>query len=367
MNQAQFEDSKYKASLAELESTLNTLRKSTENPIDASLAEAVHGKHGVTLESFFADLGIDPNVDTVQNMVNLPDSSVRWLVPEIFRETLRLGLRKSPIYPNIIAAEVAIKGLNAVIPHFNMSAAIPKKVGIAETIPYGNVSYGSKQVGLGKMGLGIQIPYEVQQYVSLNLVSIFLQDFGIKMGMGMDAMAIDVLINGEAAGGAESAPVIGVASAGTLTYKDILKIWLRMSRIGRMPDSMIGGEDAALLTMDLAEFKRTDKFGTADKTLNLKTPLPTRANYFIHGNVPTNEQIIIDSGAALIKMNAQPLLVEQDKTISNQTMSWYASFTTGFATMYRDARVILDHSVAFSSNGFPAYMDPTVQENAVIN
>jgi hypothetical protein len=367
MNVEKFEASKYKAGLLELGAKMNSMRRDEKNAVDVSLAEMVKHTHAVSLDSFFTELGIDLNQDTIQNITNLPDPSVRWLIPEIFRETLRLGLRKSPIYPNIISAEISVPQPTVTMPAFNMSDATPKKVGIAETIPFGTVSFQSKQVKIGKMGRGIQIPYEIEQYVSVNLVSIWLQDFGIKFGMGIDSMAIDCLINGEQADGSESAAVIGVASAGTLTYKDILKVWLRMSRLGRMPDTIIGGEDAALLTLDLAEFKRSANNASPEKTLDLKTPLPQRANYFIHGNVPTGDQIILDSGSSLIKLNAQPLLVEQTKEVSNQTKEWYASMTTGFTTMYRDARIILDHTQAFSGAGFPTWMNPTFQENTVIN
>lgn len=366
MNENQFAASKYKSDIQGMTQVMNAMRRKEGNPVDISLADMVKHKHGVSLESYMEELGIEPNVDTIQNMVNLPDPSVRYLIPEIFRESLRLGLRKSPIYPNIIAAEVNIKQPQVTMPYFNMSDATPNKVGVAETIPQGNVSFGSKQVSIGKMGKAISIPYELMQYVSVNLVSLFLQDFGIKMGMGIDSMAIDCLINGEQLGNTESAAVIGVATADTLKYKDILKIWLRMARIGRGPDTMIGGEDAALLTMDLEEFKKSPNVGAPLKQLDIKTPLPQRSNYFIHGDVPTNEQIILDSSAALIKLNAQPLLMENDREISNQTLLYTATLTTGFTTLYRDGRVILDSHIAFAGNGFPTWMDPTSQEHTVI-
>lgn len=366
MNVEQHEKSKFKGEITTMVGKMTSMRKNTEKSVDVSLAEMVKHSHGVSLESYFEDLGIDPNLDTIENMVNLPDQSVRWLLPEIYREALRLGLRKSPIYPNIIAAEIAVKQLNVTMPHFDMSEATPSKVGVAETIPFGNIQFGSKSVKIGKMGKGIQIPDEVKNYVSINVVALFMQDFGIKMGMGMDSMALDVLINGENPDGSESSPLIGVATANTLTYKDILKVWLRLARIGRTPDTMIGGEDAALLTLDLAEFKNSNNNAAPLKTLDLKTPLPQRSNYFIHGSVPANEQLIIDTSAALLKLNAQPLMVESEREASNQTQAYYATITSGFCTLYRDARVILDHGVAFASNGFPTYMDPTVQEKTVI-
>src|SRR5690606_16153758 len=101
------------------------------------------------------------------------------------------------------------------------------------------------------------------------------------------------------------------------------------------------------------------------KNLNVKTPIPQSTDYYIHGSVPSNQQILIDKTSSIIKYNAQPLLVESDKIISNQTIETYASLTTGFGILYRDARVIIDKSKAFSSYGFPEYMnvDPLEQVN----
>lgn len=368
MNIEQLEKSSFVKEIIPMVDKMNSMRSDTKNgAVDVSLAEMVKHSHGVSLESYFEDLGIDPNIDTIENMVNLPETSVRWLIPEIFREALSLGLRKSPIYPNIIAAEITVPQTTITMPWFDMSDAAPKTVGIAETIPFGNISFNSKQVSIKKMGRGIQIPDEVKQYTSLNVVALFMQDFGVKLGMGMDSAAIDVLINGEQSNGSESAAVIGVASASTLAYKDILKVWLRMARIGRTPDTMIGGEDAALLTLDLNEFKKSGNSAAPLKTLDLKTPIPTRANYFIHSAIPASQQIILDSGSVLMKLNAIPLKVESKREVSNQTEAYYASLTTGFCTVYRDGRVILDHSVAFSGNGFPTWMDPSTQEKTIIN
>ena len=373
MDKNQFNKSQYREQLQETVKTVDSLRRDQEYHMDISLAEFVQKKYGVSMDAFYADLGINPSTDTIQNIFTMPDYSVRWLVPEIIRDALRLGLRKAPIYKSIIAAEETIKNPQVVLPHLNMSDAAPHYVGEAETIPLGNISYGQKTLRIRKMGRGIQIPYEVVNYVSINVVSIFLQDFGIRLGQAIDSLMIDVLINGEQADGSESAPVIGVTTANTLTYKDLLRIWVRMSRIGRVPNTIIGGEDAALAALDLNEFKTNTMGGTApagvptSNKISLKTPIPNKSNYYIHGAVPANQQIIVDPSGAIIKYNAQPLLVESDKIISNQTMETYASLTTGFGILYRDARVILDSSKAFANYGFPSYMDVDTLEKVEIS
>jgi hypothetical protein len=350
------------------------MRKNPNNPVDISMAQFVKAKWGVSMDAFYEDLGLSANVDTIQNLFTLPDESVRWLVPEIIRDAIRLGLRKNPIWADMIASEQTLANPSVTIPHWNMSDAMPKYVGEGETMGKGSVSFGQKTLKVRKLGRGIKITYEVAQYVTVNVVSIFLQDFGVKFNMGIDSLLIDTLINGEQADNSESAPVVGIGTAGlaNFTYKDLLTVWIRMARIGRSPFGIIGGEAAALKVLDLAEFKQgvvggTNAAGVAPNSkLDLKTPIPNSSAYYIHGAVPTNQQIVVDKTSALIKYNVQPLLVEQDKIVSNQTLETYASLTTGFGVLYRDARVVIDASLAFAGNGFPTWMDVDPLENVDI-
>jgi len=375
MEQVKYDTSKFKGQIKSWVMNCDSLRKNSENPVDITFESYLKKKANVTLSQVFEDLGVDPSTDTIENIFTLPDDSVRWLIPEIIREALRLGLRKNPIWKSVIAAEQSVKGLSVTIPHLNMSDAAPKNVGEAETIPVGTISFGQKTLKLRKIGRGVKIPYEVRNFVSINVVSIFLQDFGVKLGHAIDALMISTLINGEQTDGSESAPVIGITTPNTLTYADILRIWVRMSRIGRVPTTMIGGEAAALNTLNLAEFKTSPLSGNTTPGqpgntggLRLKTPIPTNTDYFIHGSMPANQQLIIDPSAAVIKYNAQPLLVESEKIVSNQTEATYATLSTGFGIAFRDGRVLMDTSLDFdTTNPFPAYMDVDALEQVTID
>ena len=367
MNIEKLKDHKLRNEFETIHRSLNAQRKDPNRPVDLGFAEFMKAAHGFeSMGALFADLGIDPAFDTVQNLMTVDDFNVRWIIPEIYREALRLGLRKSAIWPNLVATEQTVSQREIKMPWINMSDATPKKVGEAETIPMGNVSYGDKSVKIGKMGRGISLTYEVAQYVSLNLVSIFFEDMGIKFGMALDAWLIDVLLNGDQADGSESAPVMGVAAPSTLAYKDLLKIYIRMSRLGRTATTVIGGEDIALDVLDLPEFKNRQNPAPPLATLALKTPVPQTTNYFIHGSVPDDQQLMVDTTAAAIKLNAQPLMIESEKMISNQTNATYATLTTGFGKLFRDASLVVDRSLNIASNGFPSFLEVDALEQATI-
>lgn len=364
MNIEKFEASQYKGKIQSLVKSAEAFRADKEQPIDVTFAEIVKEQHKISVNELFADLGIDPNIDTISNIITVGDMDVRWIIPEIIREAIYLGLRDAPIWGSLTASEQDISQQSVTMPYINMSDAVPHKVGEGETIPLGSISYGQKTVKTFKIGRGIKITYEIKQYVSLDVISIFFRDFGIKLGQALDTLAIDTLINGDQADGSESAPVLGVTTPGTKVYKDFLRIWIRAARMGRKFGTIIGSEDSALETLDLPEFKDR-KSGTTEAKLNLKTPVPNEANYFIHGNVPENQEILVDPRYALIKYNVIPLMIESDKIVSNQTEEFYASLTTGFGKIFKDSVIILDSSLDFATNGFPTYMDVDAFQNVV--
>jgi len=345
---------------------LDSLRKDPEGGMDISLGEFVKESYdGITLQGLLDDLGVNPQMDTIQNIVSMPDISVRWLIPEVFRDAIRLGLRKNPIYPNLIAGEQTVSQLQITMPALNMSDAKPNKVGVGETITQGDFSFQQKNVKISKIGRGIKVPYEIAQYVSLNVVSLFLQDFGVKLGMGLDTMAINTLLNGDQLDGSDSTAVVGINTANTLVFRDLLRIWVRLARLGKNPNVMVGGEISAMDILDL--LTTTKYFGVprASVELKMQSPLPQNSDFYVHGVMPTSKALIIDPTSSLIKLNAQPLLVESEKIIQNQTTETYATITCGFATLFRDSRIVMDETITFAGNGFPTYMDPSPQENVL--
>lgn len=325
-------------------------------PVDLSFEDILKNRYNLSLNDYFDKLGVNPRRDTIQNIFTMPDQNIRWLVPEIIRQAITLGINQAPFYPNIITSDQPINGLNVIMPFINPSDAAPARVNEAETIPLGTVSFGEKNVKIFKIGKGFKLTDEVRNYVSLDVLAIFLRDFGTQLGYVLDSMAMNTLINGNQPDGSESADIIGVDTANTITYKDILRIWVRSARIGRNYRTMIGGEGISMDVLNLPEFKlRT--YGTTEATLNLKTPVPNSADFYIHGGLTESQIMMVDPSAALIKLTAKQLMLESERIVSNQTQAVYATLTTGFAKMYKDASIILDDSVEFTTNGFPEYMD----------
>lgn len=324
---------------------------------DISLEEMVQEKYGLSQADFFEKIGINPRMTTMQNIFTMPNEGVRWIVPEIIRAAIVAGIRQAPFYPDLISHDEHVSGLKITMPHINMSDAAPAKVNEAETIPLGDISYGEKTVSIFKVGKGFKITDEVRDYVSLDVLGVYLRDFGIQLGYALDALAMNVLLNGNMLNGAESAPVVGVYDTTKgIQYKDLLRLWVRASRLGRNYQNIVGGENLAIDMLNLPEFKDR-KSGTTDATLNIKSPVPNKANFYIHPGTPDNQLLMVDRSAALIKLTAKELMLESERIVSNQTQATYATLTTGFCKMYQDAAVLVAANKAFTTNGFPAFMN----------
>lgn len=335
--------------------------------VDISFGEFIQEKYGFSIgdnkevDAFYHVLGVNPANHTVASLLSMPDfdEGFRWLLPEVIREAVRLGIRKAPAYPFYIAAEESVTQPSVIMPSIKMSDAMATKIGEAESIPAGTIQFQEKTVKLQKLGVGLEMTDEVRDYVPLNVLSIYLQDVGVKMNMGTDSNMVDVLINGDQDNGSNAAAIIGVdAILAGFTYKDLLRAWIRMGAIGRLPQNILSNENSALDILLLNEF-RNREFLQNPAILNVRTPIPQSANYDIHGAMPSNNQImLVDATSALIKLNASALRVETDRIASRQINGTYVTQTTGFANLFNDARLLIDKSITFAAAGFPNYMNP---------
>lgn len=336
-------------------------------PMEYSIEDIAKHKFGFgSLDGFYRALDINPSIATVDSLASMSDfnEGYRWIIPEVVREAVSLGLRRNPVYPDLIAAEESVDQKKVTMPHVNMSDATPERLEETETIPVGSLSFGEKDIKLHKIGTGLTISDEVQKYVSLNILSIYLQDAGVKLGLGLDTMAIDVLLNGDGGSSNYAAPVIGVDNVTNgITYKDLLRAWIRMGRIGRLPSGMLSDEDAALNILQLPEFKGAN-YNNRLLNVNVKTPIPQSQDYLIHGAMPSGPRLgLVDNTSALMKLNASALMVESERIVRRQMNGTYMTLTTGFAKLFRDSFLVIDGTLDYATNGFPAFMDVSAAEN----
>ena len=327
---------------------------------DVTLSQHLKDNYeGMSIDKLYAELEIDPQVNTVSFILDR-DESQRWLVPEIFRDAIRKGFINAPIYRDFIVREEPVPQLTQVMPFWDMTGLNnePKELGVAESMELGSLKYGQKSVRIGKTGIGLEVADECIQYSSVSMLSLWLSDVGVKLGSSLGKRLINTLINGDQADGSEASPSVGVKTAGTLTYADFIRVSVRASLRNRQWTRIVGGEDMINYVLDMDEFRKSNKSASPELQINLKTPVPRNWDAYVHNAVPDNKLLMVDPSMAAVQLTAQPLKVESERIVQRQINGTYVSLTTGFANIFRDARIILDKSQGLNDLPFPAWLAP---------
>jgi len=311
----------------------------------------------LTPDNLYNELQIDPRIATVENLLAM-DEDTRWLVPEVIRDAIRKGFVEAPIWPDLVISDEPVSSPSVRAPHIDISTTAIAEVAEGGTIPVGSVTYGDKTVDLVKQGTGIDVSYEAIRFSSINLLSVYLTDVGTRLGSLVTKQAIEALINGDQDDASEACAVIGVEDTEeVLVYKDFLRVWTRMARCGGTPDSILANEDLALTILDMDAFKKRYA-GSPMATAMLKTPLPTQQNVFVNSNVTTGKVLFNNKNRSMVKVTAEPLMVEADRIIDRQITKTVASVITGFVTLQRTGRAMLDTTLAYAENGWASWFAP---------
>lgn len=339
------------------------MEKQRKLGLDVTLSSHLAANYpGIGMEKLYQELNINPASATLASILDRPDESVRWLVPEIFRDAIRLGFINSPIHKDFIIREEAAPQPTQIMPYWDMTLLPnqPQTIGAGESIPMGVIKFGQKTVRINKAGIGIEITDEAIQYTNISLLSIFLADVGVKLGSTLSKQAIDVLINGEQADGSAAAGVVGTETMGTIGFADMVKVFTRGSLRNRKWIRTIGNENMVNTLMNTPAFmeRQTNPWGRPQLTLNTKTKTTYEIDVYTHGSVPDGDLIMVDPDVTMVQLTAQPLRVESERIVQRQISGTYATITTGFAIVFGDGRVILTKNENFASQPWPTFLQP---------
>jgi hypothetical protein len=283
----------------------------------------------------------------------------RWITPEFFMDPVMRGAVQSVFYPDLVIREVMVPQPTAIVPKIELSDAGTSESGEGATAEVGTINFGKKNVEITKSKKGIEITDEAILFNSVDLMSIFFEDLGRILGADLNSLAVGVIIDGDQDDGSEAAAVIGVEDTVVgFQYKDIVRVWVRLSLLGRRSTSIIGNETTAIDYLDLPEVKNKQFPGGALLPTNIKTPLPTDQDLYVSVRVPDDQLAFEDASMTLIQLTARSLMVESDRDVKKGLNGAYAQIWTGFTNFQRNSRVVLDRSIAFAGNEFPSWMTP---------
>ena len=272
--------------------------------------------------------------DMVDKFFATTQSSV--LFPEYIARAAKVGMEETNILPDITATETRIEGMD-----YRSITSVPedekklKQVAEGAAIPQTTVKTRDSLVKLNKRGRMLVASYEAIRFQKLDLFSVTLRQIGAQIGKMHLEDAVNVILNGD--GNNNPAAVTNVASAGTLTYDDLLNFWNSFDPY-QMNTLLVGG-DTMMKLLKLTQMQ--DAAAGLDFHGTGKLITPMGAKVLRCSAVPEGKIIGLDKNYALEMVKAGDVMVEYDKIIDRQLERAAITTISGYAKIFEDASGVL--------------------------
>jgi len=354
--------------------------------------------NSLTLGHLFADVGIDPRLTPVKQL--MADEDLKWLVyefaragvrngmgitaredlaalrkairsfavtgeqgggpawitPQVFTDPVMRGAIQAAFYNELIIREISVNNTKVTMPRIEISDSALVDSEEAATIEEGTVVYDDKDVKITKLAKGIKVTDEAVMFNSIDFLSIYFEQLGRKFAAKLNGKAVTVLVNGEQADLSENAAVIGVFdTTEKMQYRDVLNAWVHLGLIGRSGSTLVGDVGMSIDYLDLPPVKNRNQIGTALLPTNLRTPVPSAADLFPAPQSAPDQLIVVDPSVTMVQLTAQALKGESERFASKGLSGTYFTVYTGFAIVQRDGRIVIDQTLDIATHDFPAW------------
>ncbi len=276
-----------------------------------------------------------PSSDVVDKFFKTSDSAV--LFPEYVSRAVRQGLEEANVLDQIVASTTVIDGLD-----YRSITSDPteddkqlKVVAQGAHIPETNITMKENLVSLHKRGRMLVSSYEAIRFPRLDLFTVTLRQIGAYIARSQLSDAIDVLKNGD--GNNNAASSSSVASAGTLTYADLVSFWNGFDPYEL--NTIIADPAVMASILNLTEFR--DAAAGLNFHATGKAVTPIGANLLKSSKVDAGSLIGLDKSCALEMVKTGDVLTEYDKLIDRQLERAAITCTAGFAKIFDGASKIL--------------------------
>lgn len=273
--------------------------------------------------------------DVVDKFFATSQSAV--LFPEYIARSVKQGMEEADLLPDILAATTVIDSMD-----YRSIASVPDKeakklrrVEEGAAIPATTVKTQENLVKLHKRGRMLVASYEAIRYQKLDLFSVTLRQIGAHIARTQLEDAVNVLLDGD--GNANPAAVSGAATAGSMTYDDLVDFWAKFDPYAL--NTMLVPADVMVKMLKLPEFQNPMTGLNFQGTGKLATPLG--AKLLRTAALPAGKLIGLDSRYALEMVKGGDVTVEYDKLIDRQLERAAITSIAGFAKLYTDAAKVL--------------------------
>lgn len=236
---------------------------------------------------------------------------------------------------------------------------------IAETanIPVSSIRMSQQSVGIFKHGMGYRTSYEFERRVSLDIMTPYANRAQRQMELSRVKSATNLLVNGHALttgidASYGAAPEVtqssldSGATAGAISWKALLK-WIVTRASNQLPiDTVVGNFDAYYAWLQLFAVPQTNQGGGVNENLARSgiqlggVPLfQGPVNFVLSSSAPAGKLIGFSKADTLEELiEAGSLINESDRSVRNQTISYFRTMNTGFRLIHGDTRSVFNFS-----------------------
>lgn len=272
--------------------------------------------------------------DLVDKFFSTSQSAV--LFPEYIARAVKAGMEEANILPEITATETLIEGMD-----YRSITSVPedekklKEVAEGAAIPQTTVRTRDSLVKLHKRGRVLVASYEAIRFQKLDLFSVTLRQIGAQIGRMHLEDAIHVIVNGD--GNNNAAKTSAVATAGKLTYADLVAFWNSFEPY--QLNTLLVGADTMPKLLEMSQMQDAAAGLDFHGTGKLITPMGARV---LRTSAVTRGKIIgLDKNYALEMVKAGDVMVEYDKIIDRQLERAAITTISGYAKIFEDASRVL--------------------------
>ncbi len=272
---------------------------------------------------------------TVDKFFATTDSAV--LFPEYVSRAVRQGIDEGKNLDSIIATKTNINGLD-----YRTITSIPtadekelKEVAEGAEIPETVVHTQENLVTLKKRGRMLVASYEAIRFQRLDLFTVTLRQIGAYIARSQFKDAVNVLINGD--GNNNPAAEIAPASAGNITYEDLITLWNSFSPYEM--NTLIASPDVTAKLLTMPEFRDAPAGLNFHGNGSMITPLGAK---LIKSTDIDKTIVALDKNYALEMVTAGDVMTDFDRLIDRQLERAAITQISGFAKIFADSAKVMN-------------------------
>ncbi len=237
---------------------------------------------------------------------------------------------------------------------YDVAGAIPETA----NIPVSSIRMSQYNVGIFKHGMGYRTSYEFERRARLDILTPYANRAQRAMELSRVKFATSLLINGDSIYGA--APEINQSSYNTavgenatngqISYKHMLRWLVARAKAATPIDTVVGNWDAYLqwLMLFALPSANTSNAPTSAEALartgfqlGQVSLLQGSINFVLSSSAPNNVLIGFSRGDTLEELvEAGSLINESERSMSNQTITYFRTMNTGYRLIHGDTRSV---------------------------